>query len=131
MCEYYSFDGHHYHRQKARVALLDLLKHPTFGCAWLINDGTVVAGYIVLCYGYSLEYLGRDAFIDEFYLRESYRGIGWGRAAFEFAREQARRENVQAIHLEVVKSNTGALGFYRKLGFKDHDHHLMTLPLTR
>jgi hypothetical protein len=38
-------------------------------------------GCVVLTLGYSLELLGRDAFIDEFYLREVYRGRGWGRQA--------------------------------------------------
>jgi ribosomal protein S18 acetylase RimI-like enzyme len=34
---------------------------------------------------------------------------------------------VRAIHLEVVRRNVAALEFYRKLGFKDHDHYMMTL----
>jgi len=88
-----------------------------------------LVGYIVLCFGYSLEYLGRDAFIDEFYLIESHRGRGWGRKTLEFVRAQAQLQNVRAIHLEVVRRNTAAREFYRKLGFKDHDHYMMTLRL--
>jgi GNAT superfamily N-acetyltransferase len=49
----------------------------------------MAVGYIVLTFGYSLEYLGRDAFIDEFYLRESYRGRRWGRRTLESSRRQA------------------------------------------
>jgi len=134
MRDYYAFDGHRYEREKARAALLvllndGLLPHPAFGMAWLILDSATPVGYIVLCFGYSLEYLGRDAFIDEFYLRESQRGRGWGRKTFEFVRAQAQLQNVRAIHLEVVRRNTAALEFYRKLGFKDRDHCMMTLRL--
>jgi len=129
MRDYYAFDGHHYEREKARAALVDLLKNPTLGLAWLILDSAVPVGYIVLCFGYSLEYLGRDAFIDEFYLVESHRRQGWGSRAFEFVREHARGHHIRAIHLEVVRRNTAALEFYRKLGFKDHDHYMMTLRL--
>lgn len=130
MREYYAFDGHHYDREAARTALLGLLKNPVFGLAWLILDCGAPVGYIVLCFGYSLEYLGRDAFIDEFYLIESYRGRGWGRRALEFACGQARLHHVRAFHLEVVSRNSAALDFYRKFGFKDHGHHLMSLPVS-
>jgi ribosomal protein S18 acetylase RimI-like enzyme len=130
MRDYYAFDGHHYDREPAREALLGLLSNPNFGFAWLVFDSGTPVGYIVLCFGYSLEYLGRDAFIDEFYLIESYRGRGWGRKTLEFVVEQARQHQVRAIHLEVVQRNTAALEFYRKLGFQDHGHHLMSLRVA-
>jgi len=131
MKDYYAFDGHHYDREKARDTLLGLLKNSAYGIAWLILNGSVAVGYIVLCFGYSLEFLGRDAFIDEFYLIEEYRGRGWGRRTFEFVQEEARRQNVRAIHLEVVRKNASALEFYRRLGFKDHDHRLMTIGVAQ
>jgi GNAT superfamily N-acetyltransferase len=129
MRDYYAFDGHHYERGQARVALLGLLNNSALGLTWLILDRATPVGYIVLCFGYSFEYLGRDAFIDEFYLIESHRRRGWGRKAFEFVSDQAHLQDIKAIHLEVVRRNTKAFEFYRKLGFKDHDHHLMTLRL--
>jgi ribosomal protein S18 acetylase RimI-like enzyme len=131
MRDYYAFDGHHYDRVRARSALLALLQNPSFGVVWLIFDGSAPVGYIVICFGYSLEFLGRDAFIDEFYLIESHRGRGWGRRAFEFVRQEAQKHEVRAIHLEVVRRNTHALEFYRRLGFKDHDHYMMTLRLQQ
>lgn len=130
MRDYYAFDGHHYDREPARAALLRLLNHSAFGFAWLVLDSGTPVGYIVLCFGYSLEYLGRDAFIDEFYLIESHRGRGWGRKTLEFVAEQARLHSVRAIHLEVVRRNTAALEFYRKVGFQDHDHRLMSLRVS-
>jgi len=54
MCAYYAFDGHGFDREKARVALLTLLRNPDFGRAWLILDGAEPVGYIVICFGYSL-----------------------------------------------------------------------------
>jgi ribosomal protein S18 acetylase RimI-like enzyme len=131
MRDYYAFDGHLYDREKARCALLALLQNPSFGTVWLILDGSAPVGYIVICFGYSLEFLGRDAFIDEFYLIESHRGRGWGRRAFEFVSQEAQKHDVRAIHLEVVRQNKHALEFYRRLGFKDHDHYMMTLRLQQ
>src|SRR5215468_4464227 len=98
MRDYYAFDGHAFDPPRARAALLTFLREPSYGRAWLILDGETPVGYIVLTLGYSLEYLGRDAFIDEFYLVESYRGRGWGRRTLEFVENEARAMDVRAVH---------------------------------
>jgi GNAT superfamily N-acetyltransferase len=131
MREYYAFDGHAYDETRARVALVNFLRELSFGRAWLIfdpdmPDDTTPIGYIVLTFGYSLEYLGRDAFIDEFFLRESHRGRGWGRKALEFVEQAAQAAGVRAIHLEVTRTNTTAKEVYRRAGYRDHDHYLMS-----
>ena len=120
MQAYYAFDGHGYDREKARAALIALLQNSDFGCAWFILDGDSPVGYAVLCFGYSLEWLGRDAFVDEFYLREDYRGRGWGRAAMAFIENEARRVGIRVLHLEVVQQNAKALELYRGLGFREY-----------
>jgi GNAT superfamily N-acetyltransferase len=120
MRDYYAFDDHAFDAPKARAALTTLLRDPQLGRAWLILDGDQPVGYIVICFGYSLEWLGRDAFIDEFYLREEYRGRGWGSKTMAFVEEAACALNVTTLHLEVVKQNAAALQVYRKIGFKPH-----------
>jgi ribosomal protein S18 acetylase RimI-like enzyme len=125
MRDYYAFDGHGFDREKARVALTALLRDSSLGLASLIFDGDALdnhaaVGYVVLCFGYSLEWLGRDAFVDEFYLREQYRGRGWGRKTMEFVEEAARAAGIRTLHLEVVPQNAAALHLYRKLGFAEH-----------
>jgi ribosomal protein S18 acetylase RimI-like enzyme len=119
MGEYYAFDGHGFDETKLRDALMGLLRNPNYGKAWLVLDGSAAVGYIVLCFGYSLEWLGRDAFVDELYLREEYRGRGWGRAAMVFAENAARADGIRALHLGVVSGNDAAR-LYRKLGFHEH-----------
>lgn len=118
--DYYAFDGHGFDERQARAALTALLRDRNLGCAWLILDGDVAVGYIVLCFGYSLEWLGRDAFVDEFYLREEYRGRGWGRKTMAFMEEEARACGVTTLHLEVVEQNAAAMKIYSGLGFKPH-----------
>jgi len=136
MRDYYAFDGHAFDPQKARVALVGLLRDANLGRVWLILDPEKhretsretdhkaeqekSVGYIVLCFGYSLEWLGRDAFVDEFYLRPEYRGRSWGRKTMAFLEDAARSLNVTALHLEVMHQNAVALALYRKLGFEGH-----------
>ena len=121
MRDYYAFDGHGFDREKARAALTVLLRDSKLGLAWLILDGSVAVGYVVLCFGYSLEWLGRDAFVDELYLLEEYRGRGWGRKTMQFVEEEARAAGIRTLHLEVVGQNTAALEIYQKLGFTQHE----------
>lgn len=131
MREYYAFDGHAFDEPRARAALLIFLRNPTFGRAWLVCEEKTPVGYILLTFGYSLEYLGRDAFIDEFFLRESYRGRGWGRRTLEFVEDAARSCEVRSIHLEVVRQNTAAKEVYRRSGYLDHHHYLMSKWIER
>jgi diamine N-acetyltransferase len=126
MREYYAFDGHPFDEQKARAALLALLREPALGRVWLIQDGDLPVGYVVLCFGYSLEWLGRDAFVDEFFLLENFRGRGWGSKAMAFVEDAARALDIRALHLEVVRQNTAALRVYGKLGFRERGSTLMS-----
>jgi diamine N-acetyltransferase len=120
MHSYYEYDGHRFDREKARVALVGLLREVRFGRAWLVLDGGRPVGYVVLCFGYSLEWLGRDAFVDELYLQEEYRGRGWGRKTMAFIEDAARAEGIRTLHLEVVRKNERALELYEKMGFRAH-----------
>lgn len=126
MREYYAFDGHGYDREKARTALVPLLENPDFGRAWIVLDDAAPVGYAVLCFGYSLEWLGRDAFVDEFFLRENYRGRGWGKQTMAFLEGAARELGVRTLHLEVILENDAALKLYRKLGFRTHQSTFMS-----
>ena len=110
----------------ARRALLGVIGDGTLGRVFLILLANEVAGYAVLTFSYSLEFHGRDAFVDEIYLRAEYRGLGIGKRALEFLTEACVEEGVSALHLEVERSNTQAQAVYRKFGFEDHDRYLMT-----
>jgi GNAT superfamily N-acetyltransferase len=129
MRDYYAFDGHPFEENGARAALLDLLREPLYGAAWLIFDDSTPVGYAVLCLGYSLEFLGRDAFLDELYLAESHRRRGWGTQVLDFVEDEARQMGVRSIHLEVVRANIAANAFYHKQGYADRDHFLMSKRL--
>jgi len=110
----------------SRRALLGVIGDATLGRVFLILLANEFAGYAVLTFGYSLEFHGRDAFVDEIYLRAEYRGLGIGKRALEFLTGVCAENGVSALHLEVERSNTQAQAVYRKFGFEDHDRYLMT-----
>jgi len=116
-----SFEAH-----LVRTALTQLIHHPTLGQVWLINDGDEPIGYVVLTLGFSLEYHGQDAFIDELYIKASHRRKGVGTKVMEFVEKASRELGINALHLEVERANVSAQYLYRKFGFEDHDRYLMT-----
>ena len=111
---------------EVRAALRKFLAHPEFGHSWLIYLNGQVAGYVILTLGYSFEYRGRDAFIDELYIERDFRRMGLGRRALEFAEERARKLGVNAVHLEVDAGNGAALELYRRSGYASNGRYLMT-----
>ena len=126
MQEYYEFDHLTFDDHVARAALRQILGDDSLGRVWLIQHGEDAVGYIVLTLGFSLEFKGRDAFIDEFYIQESYRHEGIRTRALQFVEDVCRSLSVQALHLEVERANVSAQKFYRKSGFADHARYLMT-----
>ena len=113
----------------ARHSLHELLASPTLGRVWVIESRGSAVGYIVLTFGFSLEYGGRDAFVDEFFVRSLHRGGGLGRAALSFVLGQAACLGVRAVHLEVDRVNLAAHQLYQSLGFEGNDRHLLTKRL--
>ncbi|HYL62627.1 MAG TPA: GNAT family N-acetyltransferase [Candidatus Methylomirabilis sp.] len=109
-----------------REVLRKFLADPGLGQAWVFFDEKTPVGYIVLTFGYSFEYHGRDAFIDELYIDPQYRRKGIGRRAMQFVEQRAREHGVAAIHLEVDDGNDPASELYRHSGYEDHERYLMT-----
>ncbi len=126
MREYCAFDHLPFEEQPRRASLSLFLDNASLGRLWLILRDEVPVGYLILTLGFSFEYGGYDAFIDEVYIREEHRGGGIGRQALAFAEEECRRLGVRALHLEVEHQNVNALVLYRKVGFVDHERYLLT-----
>jgi GNAT superfamily N-acetyltransferase len=122
----YAHDRLPWRPRPARAALAGLLRDRRRGRAWLVEAGGATAGYLVVTLGWSLEYLGLDAFIDEFYLEPAWRGRGVGLAAVRLAQTACRRLGVRALHLEVERRNRAPQRFYRRARYVEHDRYLMT-----
>ena len=126
MREYYEFDRLHFDESTARSVLRKFIGNDALGRLWVIAHEGEAVGYLVLTLGFSFEFGGYDAFIDEVYIRECQRGRGIGKMALQVAEEECRVLEVRALHLEVERENTNAHALYRKVGFIDHDRYLMT-----
>lgn len=131
MQEFYAVEHLVFEETVARKALRELLGNRSFGRVFLLRAGTEAAGYLVLTFGFSLEFHGRDALIDELYLREEHRGKGFGLAGLEQVEAVCRSEGIRAVHLQVDHGNTRAQQVYRKAGYQDHARYLLTKWLEK
>jgi len=126
MRAFYAGEGYPLDERAAEAALAELVRTPDLGRVWLIVEDEESVGYIALTFGYSLEFHGRDAFVDELFVRAERRGRGAGTATLRFVIDACPALSVHALHLEVERVNTAAQALYRRFGFHDHDRYLMT-----
>jgi ribosomal protein S18 acetylase RimI-like enzyme len=61
----------------------------------------------------------RRGYVNLFYLIEEMRGAGVGGELQEYAMDFMRRQGVRIVQLSVSPTNSQALGFYRKHGWRD------------
>jgi GNAT superfamily N-acetyltransferase len=126
MRDFYDFERLPYDESLLRRLLSKLISDETLGRLIVFQSGNSLIGYMVLGFGFSLEFHGRDCFIDEFFVLPEHRSQGIGQAAIEFALTTCKTLGIDAVHLEADYSNVRGHEFYKRLGFKDHQRHLMT-----
>jgi len=122
---YHAFEGIDSNAEKRRSAIARLLADSALGGIWLVLADGALAGYIALCRGFSIEFDGFDAFVDEFYLDPEFRGRGIGKFVLAAIRTEARQRQINALHLEVARDNQRARRLYQAAGFEARDRYLL------
>jgi ribosomal protein S18 acetylase RimI-like enzyme len=123
--EFATVDGHEIDPEAYRSALLPLLAGDDRGQVWVIGDGI---GFAVVTWGWSLESGGRDALLDELYVRT--RGAGVGSEALAAIVDRAREAGASRVFLETESHNEAARRFYARAGFGVEDSVWMVRSLS-
>ena len=129
MRRYYAEDDYPFVERDAIAAVVALMRYENLGRIWVATENESVLGYLAVTLGFSLEYRGRDAFIDELYIVEDHRNQGIGTSALELAESYCREVGVRAVHLEVERHRASAIALYSRIGFAENDRRLMTKHL--
>jgi len=106
-------------------AVTQLLGDHRLGGLWLVEAGAETAGYIALCRGFSIEFNGFDAFVDEFFLLPGFRGRGIGKVVLTEIERLAGALDINALHLEVARDNQPARKLYASAGFQAREKYLL------
>ena len=132
VADYHVFEEVETSAELRRGSVAKLLQDKTLGEVWLVRKVGIVIGYIAVCYSYSIEFGGRDAFVDEFYIAAAERGKGIGGRILKEITTLLRMRGVVAVHLEVDGSNERARAAYARAGFSSRDkYHVMSLDLVQ
>ncbi|KIN64861.1 Acetyltransferase, GNAT family protein [Sulfitobacter noctilucicola] len=107
-----------------RAALEPLLGGSPYGVVYLIGPARAPIGYIVICFGWSVEFGGLDAIVDELYIRPGVRGRGIATEALIALPRALSEGGLRAIHLEVDRDNAAALKLYRRAGFAPREKYM-------
>ena len=122
---YHIFEGLDVAEDARRTAVRALLADRSLGVILLIGPSQSPVGYMALTFGFSIELGGRDAFIDEFFIREKVRGKGVGTQVLSVISQIMAEFEIQALHLEVAKTNEAAIRKYLKAGFTARDRYTL------
>lgn len=108
-----------------REGLEPLLSGIPHGCAYLIGPPRAPIGYIVVTFGWSMEFGGMEATIDELFVRPGVRGRGIASEALIALPRALASAGLRAIHLEVDRDNPAALKLYRRAGFAPRENYMV------
>jgi ribosomal protein S18 acetylase RimI-like enzyme len=126
MLSFYAELGEPFDATRTERVLRALLEDASHGAVWVSRTEERAVGYLVVTHGYSLEFGGRLAVVDEVYTVPELRGQGLGARALALAEEHGRRQGFSALRLEVHHENRRALALYERHGYEAHDRYLMT-----
>ncbi|WP_170413983.1 GNAT family N-acetyltransferase [Ruegeria atlantica] len=110
---------------QTRNALTPLLEGIPHGCVYLIGPGRAPLGYVILTFGWSVEFGGMDAFVDEIYIRPAVRGRGIATEVLLDLPKALAEAGLTALHLEVDRANESAQKLYLRTGFKPRDRYVL------
>lgn len=111
--------------QTRSAALAPLLDGSPHGCVYLIGPARAPIGYVILTFGWSVEFGGMDGFVDEIYLRPAVRGRGIATEALLSLARTMASAGVKALHLEVDRADEAARRLYERTGFQPRDRFML------
>jgi len=118
-------DQHTFDPDRVTRALVPLLEDDAHGVVYLADNEQ---GYVVITWGYSLESGGREALIDEIYLRR--RGEGRGGKVMDALFDDMAARGVVKMFLETETHNHRARRFYARQGFDEDDSIWMSRQIS-
>ncbi|MGY3437218.1 MULTISPECIES: GNAT family N-acetyltransferase [unclassified Marinovum] len=122
--------GLEHDEERRRAGITPLLEGCPHGAIYLIGPQKSPVGYIILSFGWSLEFGGMDGFVDELYIRPAVRGRGMATDVLYSLPRALRDAGLKALHLEVKREDKPAQRLYRKAHFELREgFSLMSLKL--
>ena len=125
--QYYAFDHIHVDDNSLVPSLKRLISDPSLGRIWIIQSAKHTVGYVILTFGYDLEFGGRQATLTDLYIVPESRRQGLGFATLQFIEESCRAFGIRAFELQVECENIAAQCLYERFGMTRHER----IPMSK
>lgn len=102
-------------RRRAVMPLLDGSPH---GAVWLIGPTRAPLGYVLVTFGWSVEFGGTEGWVDEAYIRPSVRKRGIGTEVLHAIAVSLTAGGVRALHARLAHDDQEAQKFCKRVGFE-------------
>lgn len=108
-----------------RGGIAPLLEGIPHGAAYLIGPARAPIGYVVISFGWSLEFGGLDGFLDELYVRPGVRGRGIASETLQALPRALAGAGLKALHLEVDRTAPDKQKLYARAGFRERPNYML------
>jgi GNAT superfamily N-acetyltransferase len=127
MQEFYAIDDYSLEIDLSKKLFKEFIDNENLGKSYLIYNNIEIVGYVIMTFIFSFEYKGRMAFFEELFINKSSRGLGIGKLAIDFIKQEAEKSNVKMMYLEVENHNQIAQKLYLANDFVIHNRKIMKL----
>ena len=109
--------AHFEHLDERLTNTVERMKAETeyFNCFVAVKDDNEILGYATYFFSY-FTWTGKSLYMDDLYVRESYRGVGIGKLLINKVIEFAKTSGCHKLRWQVSDWNATAIGFYKGLG---------------
>lgn len=116
-------------RATSNRALKELIGDASVGRVFLMKQNETVAGYCVLVFVFSIEFGGKVAVVDEYFVKPAERCTGLGRTGLNTIVEQCQTLGLRGMRLETLSDR--ATSFYQRCGFSDLERKVLFMQLPQ
>ncbi|HED38061.1 MAG TPA: GNAT family N-acetyltransferase [Ignavibacteria bacterium] len=128
--EFHHHEKIKFEEKKIVNALQVFFKNAHYGKILMIKNEHELIGYAVVSFVFSIEFGGLNVSLDQFFIKEKFRGKGIGTNTLKFIENECNKEGVQTIHLQVFKFNREAERLYLRHGYQELDRIFMNKELS-
>lgn len=115
--------------ESRRAGVEPLLQGIPYGAVYIIGPTRAPIGYVVVTFGWSVEFGGMDGFIDEIYIRPPVRGRGIAGEVLIELPKTLGEAGIKALHLEVDRGNERTKRLYQRARFQPRDGYMLMTKL--
>src|SRR5258706_11512222 len=113
---YNHFEKNPVHRKRLSQGLDVLLRNPSQGKMWLMENHKKPVGYALLTYNFELEYGGAEGVLRDFFFERHFCNQGVGSLALYEIEDYCRERGVRGVQLQLPLRNKKAAIFFPQTG---------------